>query len=181
MGKKIEELNAKWWYRLIKVIYVGLFVLALLLVVIGAFSKYGPKFDAQKTYVSCNNGTNINPKDYGVNLYSEFIWTDDDKKLNFACLSNKDIGEIAKTAYPNTYNDLSDEEIGKRVRERNFDFYKKVALDQKTYKLIPAYTERDWSKTFGFSFIIVLLVTFIFEGTRRLFYYVSLGKWFPKE
>ncbi len=158
--------------------YVLVLVISLSLII----SEYKPIVDAKNSVVKCNNGLYQMPEEIGISLYSysEDISYEDDKKARVACLTNSDLGEIAKSVYP-VYSEIDNEELGKRIREKgDFSSLSRVSIDEKNYSLFIAHTNRDWVKMLGFSLLAISTTAVVFEFFRRVFYYIFLGKIFPK-
>ncbi len=179
--RTIASLNAKVWYRLIKVVYLLTFVVAILLPIIGISMNYGPKMDAENSIIKCQGGGFVFPKMFGVHLYSENVSFSDDKKIRVQCLPYSNLGEIVKKAYPTVYTDISNEDLGKRVKEKNDVYLGNIEIKDKNYSLETTYTKRNWTATVGFTALSVVIVLAIFELFRRVFYYIFLGKVFPKK
>lgn len=83
--KTIQELNERIWYRFLKVTII------LITIIIGGFSfaviwsSYQPIFDNIESYVKCDNGKTIGLDENNITLYSDYIFSEDDKKLKTAC------------------------------------------------------------------------------------------------
>lgn len=80
---------------------------------------------------------------------------------------------------------MSDENLGELIRKKMiddaaFDFYQKVSIETKNYKLVPVYTDRDWLRTILFSSLALALALLSFELIKRVFYYVILGSIRPQ-
>ena len=186
--KTLVHLNSKWWYRLIKVFYILMFVIILIVPTITIFNGFKPNFNAENSYIKCNDGQTVNLLQNKIYLYSEYIYTDDDNKIRNLCLSDSEIGGVAKQVYPNgvssdgvKYTNFSDIELGKSVREANSVWILKMTPTEKNYELVAVYDERNWLAIIGFSFISIILVIFVFELIKRIFYYVALGTIKPEK
>lgn len=159
--KSIADLNSKWWYRLVKVAFLGFEIVVLLAAVGSMTSDYGPHFDDTKSYVYCNNGskfTGFLPKEVGVFVYSDYISTNDDQTFRELCNS---------------------------VVTQNADGSLKVkrgtATAEKNYTFTAKYTSRDWVSTLLYSLGAIISVLLGFEIVRRVFYYILLGSVRPRK
>jgi len=52
---------------------------------------------------------------------------------------------------------------------------------EKNYELISIYTQRNWIKAIGISFLWMIVATFFFELIKRIFYYIVLGSFRPQK
>ena len=184
--------------------------MALVLIVIGLSTTiYKPEIDNNNTIIFCNTGdaNDIRPSDIGVKLskydfdgevfdYKYFVkYSEEDfKKILYSC--NREVAEAANPIY-DSYQIQRIFEIQRdstlTEEEKNIVFQKDIgALDDsysysrdsilnfypQIFEVAPKY---DWYDYIA-NYIIALLVTLaIFEVTKRTFYYVSIGKLFPKE
>jgi len=45
------------------------------------------------------------------------------------------------------------------------------------YEIVRVYKEKDWKSTIGFSLLAFIVIFFIFEIIKGIFFYVATGKW----
>lgn len=160
--KTISELNNKWWYRLIKVIYLAILLVAFIGYPIGIFFSYGPEYDNDKSYIKCANGKDFILSKNGIYLNSDYMYSSDKDKAESLC-------------FDGTVNFTKDE-FGKthlRITSKTENSGK--------YELVNLYTGRNWIATVGFSLLSMFGVSLAFETMRRIFYYVILGSIKPKK
>jgi hypothetical protein len=179
-NKTISHLNNKVWYRLIKVIYIVAILIAITISSAIIVDSNSRRFDNGKSYVICYDGKKSGLKDISVYLNSDYVPSYYENDIRQFCLTNSDLGEIAKSKYPQ-YNDFSNEEVGKRLKENNSFFLKSVLVQTKNYSLTPIYTNRNWFITIGECILGALVILLISETIKRVFYYIVLGSLRPKK
>ncbi len=158
--KNIQWLNEKWWYRLIKVIYIILFSCVLIISTVGLFIESNPKIDNDKSFIQCANGKKFILSQNDLRLYSEFMYSTDKEKAETLCFDGST--ELKKSGERGIYIPVSErsEMSGK-------------------YELITKNTERNWPLLIGIILVVWVIIYFVFELLRRIFYYILLGKLFP--
>lgn len=163
--KTLSELNSKWWYRLIKVIYIASYLIIVVGSIVAIFYNFSPEFDNAKSYIKCENGKEFILSENGYDLYSDYMSHSNQVYAEDLCFDG--IIEFKK------------EEIG------NLEFKKPIVISETEksgrYELISKYTNRDWFSTVGFSILTILGTGIIFEIFRRIFYYIILGSVRPKK
>jgi hypothetical protein len=166
--KTVSELNAKWWYRLVKVVFIATFLVSAI------FAAYAT-FDTSRTrtvsdyIVKCNYGS----------------------KATFAAWQDKGI-YISSYSY-NGISSLSDSQkedlqkacgITQDVMNGIFDQIR-AGANPKDYALFNiALGKVDVGSNFKavlYSLLSIMGVYLVFEVARRAFYYVLLGKILPRE
>ena len=157
--KTIVSLNSKWWYRLLKVVFVGAQLLIILLLIGINLGNFAPQFDYEQSFVYCDNGFSFLPTDVGLLVYSNYLSPYDDEKIRNLC---------ARTIVKNADGSL-------KLTPSTF------LPDEKNYKFAAKYTDRNWMGFFGFSVTGILITLLIFEIGRRIFYYVGLGTFRPRK
>jgi hypothetical protein len=184
--KTIEELNGKWWYRLIKVVYILAFIGVALITCLIVSSSFDPQFDAANSYIVCNNsGDHIALKNTNVTLYYDYISSDDDTALKYYCASPIDLGTAAQEAYPtnSAYQSTSTLSLGQRIQSAypSYDSVLDKALGfvPDNYVFVPVYTQRNWGEMILYMILSILVIAAIFEAAKRIFYYIFLGKFRP--
>lgn len=179
MEKTISHLNSKAWYRLIKVIYLAVILIALGIsttVIVEANSR---RFDNKNSYITCNDGRKFYLKDTSVHLSGGYVPSYYESDVRHLCLTNSELGDKAKNKYPAQYSDLTNEEIGRRLRDNNALFIESVNVQTKNYNLTSIYKERNWLMTIGKAILAGAIILLAFEIFRRIFYYIILGRIFP--
>lgn len=170
-GKTISYLNSKMWYRFVKVSYAISFLVILSFSILLIVDENKPRkiLDNDTTEIACKYGNKktFTAKIIGVTVYDypefKFASWDNDKILKFCNAENE------------------------KIEVTNFATDQKVQTDLKNfigagYDIKPSYkNEGSYS-----SMIFYILLSFIgtllfFEIIRRTFYYIVLGKIFPKK
>ena len=155
--KTTSELNRKWWYRLLKVLYTLFAIFVVIIAILLIFDTTQASFDDKASYVKCDDGRQF-PVDK-IGMYSDYVGLDNDKSFRFWCATTITDGVDGKKKY--VYNDG-------------------VAPSTKNYTFIAKDKPRDWPATIGYSLLSVLAVVAITEIIRRIFYYIILGSINPK-
>lgn len=166
--KTIADLNSKWWYRLVKVVYVFLLFSWTIGTAVGVYFLFEPEFDNENSYIACESGKNYRLSENGIFLYSEYMGYYDDKLAKELCTSTE---TMTAEEYEEKYG-----EPPKTFLSLDLEKYRLTE-----YKLISVYTERDWIATIWYMFLGFLGWLLFFELVRRIFYYVVLGKLIPKK
>jgi len=156
--KTLTELNAKWWYRLLKVLYLLFAALMLLVIITVTVDEFSPSFDDEASYVQCNDGRQF-PVDK-VGMYSDYITFENDEFFRFWCAT--------------TFFDKPDGTKGYSINEG-------ASINAKNYTFVAKETSRDWVATIGYSFLAIVIVALITEILRRILYYIILGTIRPKK
>ncbi|HEX8974164.1 MAG TPA: hypothetical protein VF817_01605 [Patescibacteria group bacterium] len=166
--KTINELNNKVWYRFLKVIYIGSFLFILLIASVLLYSNYRmpDKYISQdklvSLFINAPSGVTfdgivkeLNTKGYTVQYVT------DPQLLN-------NLGEAVKASYP-SYSNMGNEDLAQKV------------VDKDSYLL----STKDYSSSWFhivFGIVTDAIVFYVaFEILKRAFYYIVLGKVFPKK
>lgn len=211
--KTISYLNSKAWYRLIKVIYILVFITALISFNLFLYSINGLKtVDQDKTQIQCNIGDRKTFTSKSINLNldkSDFKNDKFDYEQFFRNYNDFEIKNILKECSPESAKNLIDsldvfriqriyEITGIKGAEKEYD---KDYLNSETQKITsgyktsdekanyldfsvkffdikPVFTYNEFIKYFLIGNLIMLL---IFEGIKRIFYYIVLGSIKPKQ
>jgi len=165
--KTISELNERWWYRLLKVIYIIFFSLFFISTVAIISDENSPEFNSKKSYVTCLDGRRFELRNYpyldGVNLSVR-------DKFNF---------QDSCTTKGTDIKINSDFEQMKLKNEGIIP-----ASQVKTpvsYFFHPYYSSRNWSNIILYSLLTFVITLTIAEAIRRSFYYIILGSIRPKK
>lgn len=154
--KTIPELNSKWWYRLAKVVYGSMVLLILGISVSLTFYAYAPDFNIDESYVECDDGRRFSVSN--LQIYGDYVSPWVDKTFRTWCSSVIGLGSNGGGVLEIENGSISDEV---------------------NYTFIAQYTPRDWARTIGYSLLAVFVAMVITEITRRVLYYVALGKFHP--
>jgi len=156
--KTTTELNSKIWYRFLKVIYVLIFIPIFIVAFFSGYWDTMPQFDSENSYLKCDNGGKVNPK----NWYSPYLTPSEDETYRKYCAIESEVGEtLSQEEFTAQWKNLKDKSI------------------PKNYEVISIYTKRDWLKTIGISALWTVVAILIFELLKRIFYYIVLGSFIP--
>lgn len=176
--KTITELNKKWWYRLVKVLYVLIFVFASVLAI--AFISTSGPFNSKSRSLRCDDGRTFTTFPQPLIFKSSVSYDD---RLKYFCLTNADIGGDVRASYPQ-YEGLPLEEIGRLFRAKYPDY--EYAIEAGIIFDLPA--RKNYSVIIEESFdlggllyglLLPVMVVVFFELLRRAFYYILLGSLKP--
>jgi hypothetical protein len=165
--KTISEINARWWYRLIKVIYIVIFICCLILPIFIIVTSYEPHFDNNKSYIECADGKNFFLRQNDILLQSDNISLYD-QAAQHLCFD----GVI--TYQPNEATTGWASLFGPTPHVVS------TTKNSGKYKLVSKYTKRNWLATIGFSLLSIIVTVIVFELIKRIFYYIILGRILPK-
>lgn len=123
--KTLEDLNKKWWYRFLKVIFgVSLLVVIAIINVI-AFSGEIEKVDESKTFVQCNLGKKLSfsAQSMGLSLSSnDFTNSKFDYASYFRGYNDSNIKSILYHCYPLRGDDNDDIYASQKYSELNYKY-----------------------------------------------------------
>ncbi len=171
--KTIEELNERWWYRLVKVIITILLTLFAVGICTAIYFHYEPQLNNERSYIKCENGKEFILSENNITLYSDYMGTYDEQKARELCR--------------NTPIKMTSEEYKEKYGEEPPSFYEKLEpIDLEKYRiqqynLVSIYTEREWSAIIGYWLITIFGTLLFLEIIRRIFYYILLGKLKPSK
>ncbi len=150
--KTISYLNTKWYYRFVKVLFISFSLMLILIVVLAIFFNSKPQQEFD------------GQKSYIVcNNGTKFIPHDKGVDLYIDYVGSYDTDTLNSWCGYKSSNPLLD------------GIYQ-------DFKFFPAYkTNGSWFLTIAYSLIALLGTLFIVQVIRRLFYYIVLGKIFPKK
>lgn len=165
----MEELNTKWWYRLIKVVYIFSFLFSLTIAVLIVVNNYYPKLDTFLTsyQLQCVDGRTM----------GEFYSSDLNYDNSDFATKNYDVRvSLAKIDCSGSYSSTTDDMVD------IYENHKDMIPNDVNYRIIPrvpAYTS-TWGK-FGLSIILAIAIpSILFALIRTLFFYVLIGREFWK-
>ena len=181
----LEELNGKVWYRLLKVIYI-LFYLPIVVLLFVVITEMGREYKAPILPATVQEALK-DPEFYKLNQ-SEMVKVIAliDSNFSFYSLDNKTL-------------DLKNEDVPKSNSLDSFE--KHLHEKYKGEKLLIQYIQKQprptiplkqkyvyesfWSwnvvKCILSGFIVIICYVLIMEFFRRCFYYIAIGKVFPKQ
>jgi hypothetical protein len=180
--KTISELNTRWWYRLVKVIYILAFLAFSIGLIAAMAAEEAPSTteDNSSSTIRCLAG---NLKSF---RYSELALTGNVSltSLNDKALGYLEIAAICEIPTPSgtqfTMNDLG---LGIRNYQKTQNLsegWKDTTLDSVLY-FPKTKVVGNWYSVAGFAFLILTVLIIIFEIIRRIFYYIILGSLRPKK
>ena len=169
--KTIADLNNKWWYRLIKVIFIVVFIAVEIGAADSVYQNFKP-YEEADYLVSCNYGNkaefiaykdreifiSIYDFDANGNLEPDYLR----EKIKNACgISKVEMNKII-------------DGVVKKI---------KAGEDAPTIKLfeikVTTYTKNSWVGLAAFLLMSAIAAAGIFEFIRQVFYYVVLGSFRP--
>lgn len=185
MKKDLRYLNSKWWYRLLKVVFVGMFLLGTIISVIIVVNDNKP-YQVKDYKISCiaeytNKKTLFAEKDAGLYFFpyeTETVYqsiTDDNRlKLRNICgFTNDKADELNNEAiaYINEQIKLGTD---KTTIQKYLD-------DSRAYTIEEVYrTEGGYVAVVAYSLLTIIISLIIAELVRRIFYYITLGSFLPE-
>lgn len=201
--KTINSLNQKIWYRLLKVIYLFLFILALIgyNFTIYYIGDLGLKNVSQKeTKITClqKDKKVFSPKDIGISISRHDLANKSEFKYKeyFESYNEFDIKAILKACYDQNVDDVYAVQRHYELEDKNtplstdelieiakiydtFSTSEKTSYLDYSFKLFdinPVLTYEKFLLLFLLGNVVIIL---IFELFRRISYYILLGKIFP--
>ena len=169
----IAYLNTKIWYRFLKIIYIFVFISALIYALNETIEEYSPVevIDSDKSLIICDSGD--------IYTFNE-LWSNNiSVKENVAeikRLCSDIINETSKTKWGPQNN----ESIGVENFLEEKGYYD--TPEQINYKIRTIHKTIDgWHLVFGYSIFWVLIICAVSEIIKRAFYYIVLGKINPSK
>lgn len=165
--KTVVELNKKWWYRLLKVFFIGTVIITSLTTIYLFYEEVG--YYQNDYLIKCNYGNKesfLAYKDKEIVIYGFSVYT--------GGLEN--LPDSVKKELQNACEISEEEKYEKAIMIlNNADNGKKLFDITETKVPVSSYFKATlWSV---FSLIIIILIA---EVVRRTFYYVVLGKIKPE-
>lgn len=162
MTNTVAELNKKKWYRALKLLYI----VSLIIVILFGLQLFREDLPTEHVvddnYVTCNDGREISFLEFGFYTYTSSTDLEYGKSIRKAC-------GLDKNDPLGLFDSNADELYRSNPSAKNYDVGKHI----QTYG------------SYGASFKELLLYFFwvylIFEGIRRGFYYIMLGRMNPKK
>ncbi|MBP6926258.1 MAG: hypothetical protein KBB70_00990 [Candidatus Pacebacteria bacterium] len=185
--KTISELNSKWWYRLVKVIFIGCILLAMTIATFIFIDEYSPS-QSLDYKISCvadytNHKETIAYKDEsifilplnGQTVYQSLSDNNKQEIRNICGISNEeaDQGNATALAYINEQTKLG---TSSAIIQKYIDD------NLRPYKVSEEYiTEGGYVQVVLYSILAAIGILLIAEIIRRIFYYIVLGSLRPKK
>jgi len=185
--KTISELNNKWWYRLVKVVFIGF---ALFCMVVSVFIIQDDNKPRQvKDYkINCiadytNKKSFFAEKDadtyiykYGTDTVYQSLSEDNKQKIRNNCDISK---EEADTATTKAIAYITQQENLGATKE---DIQNYINDNMRPYLITEDYvTKGSYIKVISYSLLSILAILLVAEIIRRVFYYIVLGSIRPKK
>lgn len=197
--KTIKELNEKIWYRLIKVIYLLALIVVLVSYNLIIFGNGIRQLNLDKTLVKCNDKNNYTFSLSGAQLYLGNHDLDNYSYKGFyqnslneyrvktilaKCRSvnadtiNVDDYQRVADIQKDSPNLSKDEFMAKFNNDRKNDPANiLLSYDYQQFDITPEYTYMPFVEGFILGNVVIALIFVFFQ---RIFYYIFLGKIFPK-
>ncbi|HRH55289.1 MAG TPA: hypothetical protein PK609_00265 [Candidatus Paceibacterota bacterium] len=164
----LADLNSKWWYRLLKVGYIGLFGIMTLVMLIAIYDENEPDSLVVDHRIICTGGN-----------HSTFQ-ASRDKRIDLSGYSSSLGLESLSNAQRYTLRiACGEEEVRSSPREILDAKYNNDTLPSVEIEDI-ALTRGSWIEVLLYSVAYLIAVALLFEFGRRLFYYIVLGTWKPE-
>lgn len=179
--KTKSDLNSKWWYRLIKVVYAGFFLICIITSVAIVIDENHPR-QVSDYAVNCvatytNHKNYFAQKDlsiylfpYGSQTVYDSLSKSDKTAIRNACdISDKEASEATSQAM--AYIDQQDK-IG--TTKEAIQSY--IDENLRPYTISPTMrTEGSYTSVVLYALLSIIIVLMAAEVVRRIFYYIVLG------
>jgi hypothetical protein len=87
--KTIGWLNAKTWWRAVKVAYFLLLILIVGGICAVIYDQDDASFNSEKSYIECSDGRKLALRTNGIYLYSDYVNYSDDQDIRKMCASGE--------------------------------------------------------------------------------------------
>lgn len=164
--KTVADLNSQWWYRLVKIIYILIWIFLILLLIIWVGAENEPRtFSTYK--ITCNYGN----KDTFIGYARGIYLIDLDIKNGISSISDYKKGLIQEEC---------------KITEQELNLVFDATLNKENPSPLftvnkTSYTEGRWSTTIFFQILTLVIALSAMELIRRCFYYVLLGSFRPSK
>lgn len=167
--KTISYLNNKMWYRFLKVAFALFFLFVVAFPIGFTIDEYLPEkvIDKDKTEIICKYGNKktLSPKMLDLYMYDGWKASSyDNEKILRLCNAENEKIEVK--------NFSTDEMVQANLK----DFIGAGFEVKPIYKM-----EGSYLKIILYSLLSLVITLIVFEIFRRIFYYIVLGKAFPKK
>lgn len=169
----LGELNKKWYYRIIKVIWIFIFSVSVLGAISGIYLEYS--VNKEKSTFTCGDGREFSFNDvskWGIYVekypfYSK-IYSHSQKEIEGKCLK-----DFRDKFYDNELYIVKNlVEDYKKIEKKYINDYGKIY----NYKIIG-----DYGYMILFWILSIIGILFLEQVLRRIFYYIIFGEFIPKE
>ncbi len=185
--KSLADLNGKWWYRLVKVLYGLAFIIVALLSAGIVYQETASHFAADWK-ITCEYGNYstfnaLHDKDISISNYDPDKAVPDamDAQIKTACaITQTDVQAAQEKAA--TDDAAARSKCANDGTEWGNVFYCNTTYAATTYQIGPTrvLVHTPWAAA-GYTLLDILIVLGIFEIGRRAFYYIALGKIRPSK
>ena len=187
--KTLSDLNKKWWYRLLKVLYCGIFLIVALVSALAVFAL-NETYQAPDYLITCSYGNHsmfnaLHDKGISIANYdpNKEIPASMNQQILSACgVTQGDIDKAtadakAKAIQQYNENDCANSNptgfLGEFLCPDLSATYQTFNMYGMINSTVPVHT---YGKAIGYTVLDLLIVFAIFEIGRRAFYYVATGK-----
>ncbi len=184
--KTIQQLNEKWWYRLLKVVFLGVASLGAVISIFLIVDDYKPH-QVLDYKISCiadytNKKTLFAEKDAGLYFFPYGTET------VYQSISDTDKIKLRKVC---GYSDSTAEKLNSEL-DAYIEEQTKLGTDiatiiknlesKRAYTIEEEYrTEGGYFEVIGYSLLAITIIVVVLEIIRRIFYYIVLGSIRPKK
>ncbi len=172
------KLNSKWYYRLVKVVYIIVYLVSFALVFFFVILKERP-FNDSFSSVHCDNGLVFSFKEKNLDANTSYTpWSQ--KTLKYICATDEQLGIATIEAFP-VYAKWGNQYVGAQIRAKN-------DLGMLDKDMIASNLPSNYStdlkqdsvfNNLGYAALWILGIVIVMEALRRIIYYISLGTLFP--
>ncbi len=157
--KTISELNERWWYRLLKVVYMSICLIVTISIITLIYTDNPPKFNVLESSIQCLDGREFMLGAY-PNLYSEYLSSEDRNNFQTWCTTEQ-----------------TGVENGRAVIKKLDNYGTPITQ----YEFKPNYLPRDWGNIIWGTFLTIVGAYVITRIIQCTFYYVVLGSMHPRK
>ncbi len=183
--KTTSELNKKWWYRLIKVIFLGFLVICVLISVFVVWEENAPH-EVSDYRVDCiasyTNHKSFYAMDEGLYLFDPISGTIYSSLSTFQKQILRDKCEMSdEEATYATQQALAYAQEQSALGATQAEIQIGIDTNYRPYTITKAKKiEGSFGKVIGYSVLSILIILLVGEISRRIFYYIVLGSIRPK-
>lgn len=202
-NEKVEYLNSKWYYRLLKVFYVLFFIVTIISTGFIVFSKTSKELDIKNSYFACVQGGRVSFEEAGGynstwDSWNENGWLyktkESDNSKSLEVEDSETEKNIIALCYKNKTSISNVKNIEEKVEQKvgiSYEEMDTLTLNAEASKIIndeeilhyfknPFYEIRDyyhlnWIKLISLIALFTVMISVLFEFAKRLFYYVVSG------
>lgn len=158
-----KELNETMWWRIVKVIFVGIVLYGLMFVIVGPYMYFNPgeKLVTEKTTVNCKHAGEYTIKEINDSP-DHYLYVYNNKDLKG---EGEGIEGFCKDASMFFSSDTPSEKMDRILYPGEF------TVDKHYY---------NWGYVIGSTIVALAAYFLVIDIIRRIIYYILLGKFFPK-